>query len=369
MIPLPPPVATAMRYLRRGMTPVSLGAIALGLLGLLAVYNATYHLPVSHHYALRQTAWLALGTLAVLLLAGLPRSLVRRFGPILAVPAYLLLVGVLFYGIRVRQMQGWYQLPGMLLQPSELAKPFFALSLAWIYGRTTRLRSNRWLATTAVLLLGALWILPICLQPDFGMVLVYALGLLAALMVAGCPWPLLAAGIFCALPGAAWTVWRTPYVRMRFASFLDPAAYTDSAGWHILQFRRTLASGGLFGRSWGDCIWARTHLPLSYSDSMFATIGEAMGFVGVVPIILLLLAWIAYAFRRARMLPDPFSAIAATTLVTLVAGQAFLHLSVNLGLMPVTGLTLPLFSYGGSSMLGTMLCIGASESLLQKRGD
>jgi cell division protein FtsW len=212
----------------------------------------------------------------------------------------------------------------------------------------------------------ALWVVPLALQPDFGTLLVYLATFFALVLVAGVPLAHLALTAAAALPlgFAAWTA--VPYLRIRVIGFLRPEQFADSAGWPILQFRRTLASGGLRGRTWGDCIWSRTHLPLGHTDSMFATVGEAMGFLGVLPLLALLGAWIAYVSRRSRVIGDPFAATAAMGLMALVAGQALIHLSVNLGLMPVTGLTLPLFSYGGSSMIATMTCVGISESLLRR---
>lgn len=352
--------------LGRGITPVTLCAVMLGLLGLLAVFNASYHLPSGHRYVLRQGLWLALGTVVVVVSAGIPARLYRRVAPWLIVPGYAALAGVLVWGVRIRRMQGWYSLPGFLVQPSEIVKPLFVLSLVLLAVHTAAWRDSFFKGYLPWLGLLSVWLIPLVLQPDFGMVLVYVVAFLAVSAVAGVPGRHLAGAAVGAMPLALPAWLQAPYLRTRVLGFLNPQEFADTSGWHLLQFRRTLASGGLFGRGWGDCVWARTHLPLGHTDSMFATVGEALGFVGVFPLLILLLAWCAYVCQRARSLGDSFAALAAMGLMSMVAGQALIHLSVNLGLMPVTGLTLPLFSYGGSSMIATMLCVGASESLLQR---
>ncbi|MFW5893721.1 MAG: FtsW/RodA/SpoVE family cell cycle protein [Verrucomicrobiota bacterium] len=357
----------ARALLGRGITPVTLCAVMLGLLGLLAVFNASYHLPSGHRYVVRQGIWLALGTVVLVLSAGIPARVYRRIAPWLILPGYAALAGVLVWGIRIRRMQGWYSFPGFLVQPSEIVKPLFVISLALLAVVTAARRES--FVKGYLLWLGVLcvWLIPLVLQPDFGMVLVYAAAFLAMSAVAGVPGRHLAVAVASALP-LVLLAWRNvPYLRVRVFGFLSPQEFAETSGWHLLQFRRTLASGGLFGRGWGDCVWARTHLPLGHTDSMFATVGEALGFVGVFPLVVLLLAWCSYVCRRARDLDDSFAALVAVGLMSMVAGQALIHLSVNLGLMPITGLTLPLFSYGGSSMIATMLCVGASESLLQQK--
>ena len=354
-----------MQVLRRGVTPVTLCAVMLGLLGVLAVFNASYHLSASHRYALRQGLWLTVGALAVVGAAGLPAGVYRRWGPWFIGPGYLALVGVLVWGIRIRRMQGWYSFPGFLVQPGELVKPLFVLSLALLAVHTARFRESFVRGYTPWLAVLAAWIVPLALQPDFGMVLVHVGAFLAVSVVAGVPLRHMSLGLLGGIPLAVFAWLRVDYLRTRVMSFLNPEQFAESAGWHVLQFRRTLASGGLLGRSWGDCVWARTHLPLGHTDSMFATIGEAMGFLGVLPLVVLLVAWCAYVCQRSRQVDAPFAALTAVGLMALVMVQSLIHLSVNLGLMPVTGLTLPLFSYGGSSMVSTMLCVGMSESLLR----
>jgi cell division protein FtsW len=172
-----------------------------------------------------------------------------------------------------------------------------------------------------------------------------------------------------ALPVAALVCWRHPYVLRRFLAFLDPEAVGQSAGWHIIQFRRTLASGGLFGRAWEEGLWSAAYLPLGYSDSIFASTAEKIGFLGVLPLVVLILALVVYGHYHACRTGDRFRAVAIFGITSMLVGQAFVHLSVNLGLMPPTGITLPLVSYGGSSLISSAIAFGIVEAMVHAGRD
>jgi cell division protein FtsW len=211
-------------------------------------------------------------------------------------------------------------------------------------------------------LLCLLWILPIALQPDFGTVLVYVFTFAVLYWAMGGPLlHLLVSGLLAA-PAAGLALATHPYLIDRLTAFLNPHAYANTAGWHLLQFRRALAAGGLTGQGWGHR-QTQVHLPLGYSDSIFANTAEAIGFIGVLPLVLIVLAWVVYGVRRGAQCREPFAKAVVLGMVILLAGQAFIHLSVNLGLCPTTGITLPLISYGGSSLLASLTAVGIVEAV------
>ena len=121
----------------------------------------------------------------------------------------------------------------------------------------------------------------------------------------------------------------------------------------------------MLGQSWGKGVWSQTYLPLGYSDSIFATLGESIGFVGLVPFVALVVGWAVYGYRKVKRCHCVFSVAVLLGLVGYLCIQSFVHLSVNLGLIPPTGITLPLISYGGSSLLSTAIAIGIVESLVR----
>jgi cell division protein FtsW len=357
------PLGKSLSRLPVAITPVGAVCLGLSLWGCLAIYSATRHLSPGASFAARQLLWVGVGTLALLVCSNLHTAFYRQRLAIFAGGTYAALWLVLIYGIRINGMRGWFAFGDVFLQPSELAKPVFVLCLAAVLERTAEHR-HHWLRgyfpALAVLLL---WSLPILLQPDFGAIVVYGLTFAALFWCFGGRIGHLLVSVVASLPLALWVLLRHRYVYRRLLGFLDPEAYARTAGWHVLQFRRSLASGGLLGRPLLEGRWSQAYLPLGYSDSIFASTAEAVGLLGVLPIILLIIVWIVYGYDRAQRAPDAFGSAAIAGLVTMLAAQAFIHLSVNLGLLPPTGITLPLISYGGSSLVSTLIMVGIVEGI------
>ncbi len=366
-----PPVLTRVRDAGRrvvtsvsvGITPVTVVGVLLGLGGCLAILNATAHEARPFAFAGRQVLWLAAAMCGMVLAAALPAGFYRRAVIGVALAAYLPLWGVLYFGVRVNGMHGWFSWDSLFVQPSEIAKPVFVLALAYVLQVTENRRREFLRGFLPVLVLLALWAVPLALEPDFGAVLVY--GLTCAAVVWGAGGRLLHIGLsaVAAVPLAAGVLVWKPYVLQRVQGFLQTERYADSLGWHIVQFERTVVSGGVLGQSLGRGPWTQLFLPLGYSDSVFATLAEAIGFCGVVPLILLIVVWGVYGFRRVRAAPDTFTASAILGLVTMLMIQSLVHLSVNVGLLPPTGITFPLISYGGSSLVASLAAIGMVQSL------
>lgn len=338
--------------------------LCVSLWGCWAIYNASRTGYSGRHFAARQALWVGLGSAALLVCANLPARLYRRWLPWLCGLAYVPLLLVLLLGIRINGMRGWFAWHGYFLQPSELAKPVYVLSLAWVLDRTAAQRSAWGRGFLPVLLLVALWGLPIALQPDFGSLLVYLLTFLLVYWGSGGRLRHLVASSLAIVPAVVFVLWRYPYVLHRIRAFLNPEPVAQSSGWHIIQFRRTLASGGLFGRAWEDGLWSNAYLPLGYSDSVFASTAEKVGFVGMLPLLVLILALAFYGHYHACRTTDGFRAATIFGITGMLVLQAFVHLSVNLGLMPPTGITLPLISYGGSSLISSMMAFGIVEAMV-----
>ncbi len=342
----------------------SLFYLCVSLWGCWAIYNASRTGYSGRHFAARQVVWVVLGSVALIVCANLPAGWYRRHVPWHCAAAWMPLLLVLGLGIRINGMRGWFAWHGYFLQPSELAKPVFVLSLAWVLQRTTACRASWLRGFLPVAGLVVLWGLPVALQPDFGSLLIYALtAVLVYWGFGGGTAHLLVSGAAVA-PMVSLVLWRYPYVWRRFTAFLSPESVAQTTGWHILQFRRTLASGGLFGRAWEEGLWSGAYLPLSYSDSVFASTAEKVGFVGMLPLIVLILALVIYGHYHACRASDHFRAVVIFGTTAMLVAQAFVHLSVNLGLMPPTGITLPLISYGGSSLMSSMIAFGIVEAMV-----
>ena len=352
----------AFEWLRDFLRPSlpSLAALVAGLWGCVAIHAVTSDGLASGHFVPRQLAWVALGLLVFAAARAVPFRVYRErvfwFAGVLYVALWL----VLLVGVRVNGMRGWFAWRGLFCQPSELSKPLFVLCSTVCLLRWRGRDGRPALVPAAVCALA--WLVPLALQPDFGAVLVYGVTLVALYWCLGGRLRHLLSGLGAGLAGAALVLWRYDYVRRRFVAFLDPERYATGAGWHLLQFRRSLAAGGWFGHSWEMGSWSRAYLPLGHSDSVFANLAEMVGFVGLLPFVVLILAWLVYAHSRACACASTEHGGVIFGLGALVAGQALIHLSVNVGLLPPTGITLPLVSYGGSSLLATMLAFGMLES-------
>jgi cell division protein FtsW len=326
----------------------------MGLWGCLAIYNATVFSDAPFLYAGKQLLWLFLGLIIMWITSKVPFSVYKQHLWSLAAFAYFLLLLVLMCGTRVNGMKGWFDLGFGYLQPSEIAKPLFILTLCAIATlATTHLKLFLYLAGVTIL-----WCIPLALQPDFGTLIIYIAGFLTVYILAGGKIIYLFPSFLAMIPFAVYIYQHKPYVAARIAGFLDPEKTASGAGWHILQFQYTLARGGFSGQSWGHSLWANAYLPLSYSDSSFASMVEAIGLAGTIPVIVGFSA-LAYAgYRLSLKAQGNFKKLFICAMPILITIQALVHMSVNVTMLPATGITLPIFSYGGSSLISIMLSFG-----------
>ena len=332
----------------------------LGIFGLLTIAASQYGGEAPFHLPLRQGLFLLLGTALLLGSAQIPFAWYQRNSG----RFWLLSMGLLyllpFFGVRLNGMRGWFSIGGIfLIQPSELAKAPYLLLLSVLASNGERSPCRRFLLMSGT---GAAFCGIILLQPDFGTAAVYFAGLAVVLFIAGFRKSFLLLLAMAALPCTVLFLVKHEYAMARLAGYWNPDAHLYGAGWHIKQFQYTLAHGGLFGSEWGGALWSNAYLPLSHSDSAFAAIVESGGVAGGLLILggFLAMVWLfrgmalAAESRTARFLIFSAGAVCAV--------QALLHIGVNTALLPPTGLTLPIFSYGGSSLFGTMAAFGMACS-------
>ncbi len=340
---------------------VPCSAFLLALSGILTITSGSGTWAYQLEPALRQLFALAVAVVVIFGASFLSfRTLTRRSVPIvLGVGAWLLLGGVLLWGSRINRMCGWYRFGSWSIQPAETVKAIYLLLLCAVLTRTP----EKW-RFPAALTLAAAWILPIALQPDFGTAAIYAGSFLLLAFCAGVRISqLLGAGV---LVGGAFALgaWHLPYILKRLNSFF----FASGDQWHLLQFELTVSRGGFLGSNLGKAIWSNAYLPLAYNDSAFATMSETLGFAGAVVIVALLASLVLALLIVANQpdldtLPRLFIVAAAN----LIALQSLVHISVNLALIPPTGLNLPFISYGGSSLTGLALLLGLALSAAQSK--
>lgn len=347
-------------------------AIALAGLGIVLTASLTWPPAAAAALAGRQALALAAGVAALVLCAAVPPATWQRAQPWLTGGSLILLYGVLLLGPPIHGTRAWFLLPlpwgGTLsCQPSELAKPLFVLFLARHAAQPERLPGFGWREFGGYAGLAGCWLLPLALQPDFGAVLVFALALAGLYALQGGRWRQLLAAAWLAALGALLAWHSHPYLRRRLGSFLEPGLDPEGASWHLRQLRRALAEGGLWGRGFGAADWSTFYVPLPATDSCFAGLGETLGFGGCGLLLAAALLVLAAAWNDTRTWPDPFAATAGAGLCLMLTLGLVVHVSANLGLMPITGVTLPLLSFGGSSLVGTLASVGVYLSLARAR--
>ena len=332
-------------------------AFLIALWGVLTITASQYETARPLFLAGRQLLFVLAGTAVMLTAARIPFSAHLRLRLIYAVPALLLLLLLPAAGIRINGMRGWYSLGDWSIQPSELGKGIWLLLIA--------AAGLRW---KPIALWSMLWIVPILLQPDFGTAAVYIAGLFCVWYSGGGRWKALCATGLLALVAAGVFLRYNAYAWRRLTAFWNPEASPRGAGWHIFQFQLAVAHGGWTGSKLGQTFWSSEYLPLAYNDSAYAAMAETLGFLGCAAVLAMYAFLYATLIRQAMR--SELSDAARRYLIgtaSLLAVQTLLHTGVNTGLLPPTGLTLPLISYGGSSLIGICLMLGIAVSAARDR--
>lgn len=314
---------------------------------------------------MRQILFLVAGLGVIVGLA----SMDYRYLEYVRIPLYLLNIGllvlVLFIGKRTYGATRWIDLGFFDLQPSEIAKPLLVVTLGCFLARR-----EKQAASLSTFLLSLLHVLPpmalVFVQPDLSTAVVLAAVWLGMIWAAGTRPAYLIGMVFLSIPIAvvAWRFLLADYQRARLLLFLDPYQDLWGGGYNILQAWTAIGSGGWLGKGYGQGTQSQLHfLPVRHSDFIFAVICEELGFLGASALLVMLLVFLWQILQVAGRAGDSFGRLIATGFASWVAFQCLVNIGMNVGIMPVTGLPLPLISYGGSSLLATFLALGLAQSI------
>ena len=339
-------------------------------IGLVMIYSLTAPLAATSAIPpqfIRQLISLATSLLVLIAALRVPLAVWRRLAlPLWGVSSALLLA-TLVVGIEVNGARRWLELPGLRLQAAEIAK--FATVLAAAVLLTAP--SSRRKRLKPVICAAALCVPPVALllqQPDFGSSLVLCAAVGVLLFAVGTPMRSLIAPTALAAGGTAVYIALKPYAHVRWIGFLDPWATSTREGFQLVQSFVAFGRGGLFGVGFGGGRQNLYFLPEVHTDFILAGIAEELGLVGV---LVVLGAFAAFAWaggRIAKRAHEPFAALVAIGMTSLIGIPAAINAAVVMGLLPTTGFTLPFVSYGGNSLLicslavGILLRIGACEA-------
>ncbi|HWP33760.1 MAG TPA: rod shape-determining protein RodA [Solirubrobacterales bacterium] len=353
--------------------PLALAAIALAAFSVFALSQATLHdVPGDpRYYVDRQALYGALGLAGMYLLTRIDYSRFRE----LRVGIYTFLcvsISLVFvFGFAARGSRRAFDLPFFSFQPSELGKVLLVLALAGFMIDGARNGSERQ-RTLRYLCLGLAPAVLVFLQPDLGTSLVLGAITLAVMYVGGVRWTHFAAiaAAFVALTAAVLVVAPavgTPvlkgYQEQRLTSFLHPSADPANAGYQQNQAKIAIGSGEMTGRGDRATQTRLDFVPERSTDFIFAVIGERYGFLGAALVLSLYALLIWRALRIVTLSKNSYGTLVAGGIAGMLLFQVFVNVGMNLGIMPITGIPLPLMSYGGSSVLATFLAIGVLQSI------
>ena len=367
------PPAQAPR-LRMPLDPVlALAVIGLAVSSIVTLGAATGNLVPGnpHYYVNRQVVYLLVGGLGMLVLWRLDYAHLRQFRSGIYAALILSILAVLGLGHAARGSQRAINLPFFSFQASELGKVLLIVALsAFVVSRSRRLRERD---TTARVMLAAL--VPaifVIAQPDLGSGMVYMVIAFTMLFVAGTPWRHLAGLLALVLASASFVLVAAPaagvhvlkpYQVARLTAFLHPSSNPQKEGYQQQESKIAIGSGQKFGRGSNASQIRLNFVPEDHTDFVFAAVGEQYGFAGAGLVLLLygLLIW--RSLRILVMAKDLFGSLIAAGIAAMLMFQVFVNVGMTIGIMPITGVTLPLMSYGGSSVITTLLAVGLLQSI------
>jgi len=342
--------------------------IGLGLAGVILTLAASPAVAErigldTFYFARRQMVFIGLALTVMVMVSFLSPKGVRRLAALTMLGAVVLMVATLVAGVEIKGATRWLQLGGFSLQPSEFAKPGFAVLAAWFFSmrRLDDHFPGYALATGLFTLVAGL----LLLQPDVGMTLVIAAIWGVEFFVAGLPLVFVAGLAMLMLGGSAGAYFAFDHVRSRVDRFLDPEA---GIGYQVARSLDAFRNGGWAGRGPGEGR-VKEVLPDAHADFIFAVAGEEFGLIACLIVLALFVFVVLRGFSRVLKDQDLFVLLAVTGLLTQFGLQALINMASTVNLMPPKGMTLPLISYGGSSTLALGLGLGMVLALTRLRPD
>lgn len=339
--------------------------VILICIGLVMVYSAS-SIYASERYKdgffflKRHVSFLLIGALLTFLMMSLDYTLLRKYAKPMLLTAFVLLVLVLIPGVG-REVSGarrWFRFKIISFQPSEFANLAVIIYIADFISRKAEEIKTFWkgfLPPMAVL--GAVIIL-ILLQPDLGTSVSLGVVVLIMLFVARVRLVYLFSLVLTSIPMLSVLILSAPYRRARIMAFLNPWADPKGTGFQIIQSQIALGSGGIFGVGLGHSKQKLFYLPAAHTDFILSIIGEEMGLIGTVGVIILFMLFLQQGVKVIKNAPDKFGFFVSIGLVSMICFKAVINIGVSCGLLPTKGLPLPFISYGGSSFIFDMVSVG-----------
>lgn len=349
-------------------------AVLLVALGLLVVYSASSNLAEhrmgdSYFYLRKQALFCMVGIALMIAARYVPCTLYAKLTyPLLIVSASLLaLIMIPGFGRSVGGACRWLSLGGISFQPSEPAKFCLAIYMAYSMSKKGIKMGSFTMGVMPHLMVAGAFVFLILLQPDLGTGVIIGAWFMIMLFLGGVKVLQLAALSALFLPLVAWLVLQADYRLNRWMAFMDPWSDPQGIGFHIIHSFLAFGSGGLFGVGLGNSKQKLFYLPEPHTDFALSIVGEELGLIGVAFVIVLFGVLIMRGIKVALNARDLYSSYLALGLTCFIGLQVIINMGVVVGLLPTKGLPLPLISYGGSSLVITLVSIGVLLNVSSRR--
>lgn len=327
----------------------------IGALGLALLWSLTPNL------FFQQLVFFLIGFIFFLIFSQIDFRIWQNLRWVIYIGGILFLVLTFILGGITRGSVRWIQIGPLTIQASEMVKPFFLAFFAFWFSQG-KFQISKLIIAIFLFFLPALLIFR---QPDLGSTLVLTVAFLGIFFALDLPAPIIWSGVafFILLLPSSW-LFLAQYQKQRILSFLNPGADPLGSGYNIIQSVISVGSGQLFGRGLGKGTQSHlAFLPERHTDFIFASYTEELGFLGAIIILVLYFLLLWRVLRVALKTQQDYARLFSLGVFFMLLFQIFVNIGMNLGIVPVTGITLPFFSYGGSSILATMIALGMVESI------
>jgi cell division protein FtsW len=341
-------------------------AFLLTSFGLVAVYSASFAIGYdkyndANYFFFKQLKWAFLGFTALLIAMNIPYKFLRKLSPLMFLTMVVLLVLVLIpeIGVERNNAQRWLGIGNMTFQPTEPLKVVICLYFSHLLVKRADVIGDFKLSVQPILILLAVCVGLIMLQPDFSTAIMMIIITFTLLFAAGVSFKHFFMIIAAMLPIAAVLAILKPYRVARLLTFLNPwEADSLKEGYQIINSLYAFGNGGITGVGFGAGLQKLFYLPEPHTDFIFAIIGEELGLIGTISIIILFALFFWRGLHIAMRVNDSYAKLVALGITVMISIQAFMNIGITIGLLPVTGMTLPFISYGGTSLLITLIATG-----------
>jgi rod shape determining protein RodA len=341
--------------------------VANTLVGLVLIYSASFY--GGGVFAWKQALWAAISLGAFVLTILVDYKLWLAFSPYFYGLAVFILLGLLVFGRIVSGARSWINLAFMGGQPSEMAKIVVLLVLARLFAEYRAAFVSFSFGAASVALAGIPMVL-VALQPDFGTAACFFPLIAGCLILAGLTRKTLVLLLVLAIAGGVvgWNFFLKDYQKKRLETLVNPDQDPRGAGYHVKQSKIAIGSGGMLGKGFKKGTQSQLRfLPARHTDFIFAVLGEEFGFAGIFVVLLLYFLFLARMFRSVGHSRDRSGSYLTFMAACLLSFQFLVNVLMIVGVLPITGIPVPLLSYGGSSLLATYIAVGLAVNVKMRR--